>query len=637
MDYVGIRVVLPNGFTVGQMAGAITSRSDTLKTDTEYIFQFKIINYSSNNILNNIIAIDEDSTTTVLSDSMNITSFDIVNTFKDEGITKNEYLCYISFTPPKESKYCFGICRTITSGDTQGKLFDIREVSCEKGSILQDFKDNSNDLQDFIRICQTYFEQTDQRISLLAKREDVYQTKDDTDKEIYNTKEEVYSEITANTDSINLSVNNKIQQVTTNLEGQIESSETLLRSEISLASDSILLEVEKKVDGDSIISSINMSPEEIQIQAEKVNMTGALNLNGTFTCYGDVENQSGNYLYQADAIHRGYLQGQSNPCFSSGIWRPDGYTDVGYVSVGLTNSDHVDTNGCLWMSPESSGATHLYYSRLYNSQSVFSGFQFAQDGKVHYSSFLPNKTVNNYYSHIFDGGISTHSIYGSSLTCGAVGCTGNGTFNGSLTVDDYIYLNSNLRVNNQIYTTGSNLWFGSGGLNARYMLTLRSDGYFLPKGGVQLGDSSNPFWQLVCSYSPSVVSDARKKENISYIKSNTDASVFSLEENNVEGNDVEENITIDDMYDYIKDIPLATYDLKQARSDIQSKRQMGFLAQDIMESKVGSYVVDTRDEDNLAYDTGNRIAVLEGALKKAIDKIEILESIILDIMDNKEV
>ena len=569
MEYVGVRVTTGSSVTVGNIVGAVTNESKRMLAGVPYVLQFKIVNYTSVNILDYIVYIKE-NLATVLSNNLDITKFSVVNTFTDEGVNKKEYLCYIFFEVPTDGFYRFGICRKLVGTDkVNTKLFDIREVSCEKGTMLPEYKDNSEDYQEFMTKTETYFKQTNERISMMAKKDDL----------------------------------------------------NLTNALIEATSESILLQVEKKTDSDSIISTINMSPEEIQIKAEKVNMTGALNLNGTFTCYSSAEKQSGNYLYQAGAVHRGYLAGKSNPTFSSGIWNPDGTNYMGYVSVGLTNSDKIDSNGCLWMSPESTGGAHLYYSRLLNGSGVFSGMRFGTDGKVNYSSFMTNKTTNNYYSHIFDGGISCYSISGSDLTCGSIGCTGDGTLSGTITVKGYSYLDSNVRINNQLYTTNSQLWFGAGGLNAQYMLTLQSDGYFLPKGGVQLGTSNAPFWQLVCSYAPSVVSDARKKENISYIKSNTDVSIFSLEENSVE-----ENITIDDMYNYIKDIPLVTYNLKQTRSDIQSKRQIGFLAQDIMETTIGNYIVDVRDEDNLSYDLGNRVSVLEGALKKAIEKIEILQN-----------
>lgn len=625
MDYVGIRVILPDPVQVGTLAGAITSFSDNLQANTKYIFQFKIINYSSENILNNIVAIDKEGTSTVLSNNLNIPSFLVVNTFTDEGMTKNEYLCHLSFTPPREGGYCFGITRTVTDNDIPGKMFDIREVSCEKGSILQDFKDNSNDLQDFIRICQTYFEQTDQKLSLLAKREDVYQTKDDTGKEIYQTKEEVYSEITANTDSINLSVNEKINTATTNLEGEIEITKQELTSKIEMTSESITLEVEKKVDNDSVISSINMSPEEIQIQAEKIDMTGALRLNGEFTCYTNTDEQNGNYLYQSGAIHRGYLEGKENPTFSSGIWRPDGINDMGYVSVGWTNSDHVDQNGCLWMSPDAGGGGHLYFSKLENGQGVFSGIRYGTDGTANYYSFMPNRTLNNYYSHTFDGGISCHSLESTALTCTSSNCSGNSTVNGVFQGVGEAYFGNNIKFNNTLYTDSSQLNIRVGGWAGTYGLHFINSGYFNPIGHVQLGTSFNPFYQLVCTYAPSVVSDQRKKENINYIASSTSPMTMSLDN---EPTQQFADITIDDMYLYIKEIPLATYNLKDSKED--AKKQIGFIAQDIQGTKVGDYIIDDRDPNNLSYDLANRVSVLEGALKKAIETIEYL----LERVDN---
>ena len=98
----------------------------------------------------------------------------------------------------------------------------------------------------------------------------------------------------------------------------------------------------------------------------------------------------------------------------------------------------------------------------------------------------------------------------------------------------------------------------------------------------------------------------------------------------------DEDITIDDMYDHIKEIPLVSYELIERKEEEEVKRQIGFLAQDIMDSPAGRFVVNTNDEDNICYDMGNRITVLEGALKKAIEKIEILESIIYDMYEGGE-
>lgn len=571
MEYVGVRVATGSSVTVGNIVGAVTNESKRMLAGVPYVLQFKIINYTSVNILDYIVYIKE-NLATVLSDNLDITKFSVVNTFTDEGVNKKEYLCYLFFKVPTDGFYRFGICRKLVSTDkVNTKLFDIREVSCEKGTMLPEYKDNLEDYQEFMTKTETRFEQTDERISLMAKKDDL----------------------------------------------------NLTNALIETTSESILLQVEKKTDSDSIISTINMSPEEIQIQAEKINMTGALNLNGTFTCYSSAEKQSGNYLYQAGAIHRGYLDGHANPTFSSGIWRPDGINDMGYVSVGWTNSDHIDKYGCLWMSPDAGGGAHLYFSRvLDNNEGAFSGIRYGMDGTANYYSFVTNRTNNNIYSHFFDGGISCYSITGTSLTCGTIGCTGNTTINGTLVTSGEAYMSKNLKINSTLYTDASSLWIIPGGWSNTYGLEMQKTGFLVPQGSVQLGTANKPFYQLVCTYAPNVVSDSRKKENIQYIVSSTTPVVMSLD------NDTPDNadITIDDMYNYIKGIPLATYNLKQKRSDIQSKRQIGFLAQDIMGTTIGDYIVDARDEDNLSYDLGNRVSVLEGALKKAIEKIEILQN-----------
>jgi hypothetical protein len=186
-------------------------------------------------------------------------------------------------------------------------------------------------------------------------------------------------------------------------------------------------------------------------------------------------------------------------------------------------------------------------------------------------------------------------------------------------------MSKNLKINSTLYTDASSLWIIPGGWYNTYGLEMQKAGYLVPQGSVQLGTSNKPFYQLVCTYAPSIVSDERKKENIQYIVSSTTPAVMSLDD---EAPDIAD-ITIDDMYEHIKEVPLATYDIKNSREN--SKKQIGFIAQDIQGTKVGDYIVDNRDEDNLSYDIANRISVLEGALKKAIEKIEYLESIIYEL------
>ena len=529
MEYTGIRVITRDTVTIGNIAGAITNETVRLQANTEYMLQFKIINYGTNNILNHIVAI-KDGTSNLITSSLDITKFPVINVFTDEGITKQERLCYIKFVPPADGKYKFGICRTLKENDTPNKvLYDVREVSCERGIVLQDFKDNSNDLVKFMRKCETYFEQNDKRMLMMAKQEDI------------------------NTTS----------------------------AKIDLTSDNILIEVRKKVSSDNIIASINMSPENIQISANLIDMTGKLDLNGTFKCYKDGANKTGHYLYQSGAMHRGYLEGAKNPTFSSGIWRPDGVNDMGYVSVGWTNSDHIDENGCLWMSPMVGGGAHLIYSKLLSpGVGSVSGITYNKDGSVEYHAAL-GASSPEIIGHLFDCSVATNGYFKSE----------------------------------GLYSSGDvlTLSYGNKPINT-YAVHLQYEGYMYPSGNTQLGTSTNPWYTLLCRYAPQVVSDARKKKDIHYINNNL-ARTLSNE------------LTLDDMYNYVKnDLKLATYQLIDSRSEDKDKIEIGFMIQDIKDTKVGKYIANTKDEDNYTYDMANRISVLEGALQVAINKIEELEN-----------
>ena len=149
-----------------------------------------------------------------------------------------------------------------------------------------------------------------------------------------------------------------------------------------------------------------------------------------------------------------------------------------------------------------------------------------------------------------------------------------------------------------------------------------------PTGNVQLGTNEYPWYQLVCTYAPNVVYDMRKKTDICYL----DCPAVSLLAS--EKNPSVPVVTKDDMYNFIRDdLKLASYKMKNTREEDASKIEFGFLAQDIEDTKVGQYIVDNRDPDNLTYDMANRISVLEGALQKAIEKIELLEKAIINKED----
>ena len=547
MEYIGVRCIIGNSVDTSNFVGAITEESEDIEANTDYVLQFKIINYGTDTILNHIVYI-KDGTSHFISQNLNVMDFPVVNVFTDEGITKQERLCHLVFRVPANGKYRFGIARNMTTNDYAGKIaFDLREVGVEKGSILQEFRYGTRDYREFVKRCETYFEKNDKRISLLAKKDDINTT----------------------------------------------------QAKIEVASDKILLEVKKKANSDDIVSLINLTPEEIKIKAEKIDMSGSLDLHGTFTCYSNEADTNNSYkLIQGGAMHRGYLPNHEHPTFSSGVWNPDGSNYVGYVSVGYTNSDHIDENGCLWMSPQNGGGAELIYSKLLSTGiGSVSGIRYNKDGSVEYRAAKPAIDNNAPFGigHTFDTSIST---------------------NGNLIVRSSIYSKDNTLI----------ISYGDNPVNT-YAVVLQYEGYMYPTGNTQLGTSANPWYCLLSTLAPQVVSDKRKKKNIQYIGDNASQSTtYSLRANS-------SSLTKGDMYNFIRDnLKLATYEMVDAKGEDEGKTELGFIAQDIMHTKVGKYIINDRDPDNLTYDMANRISVLEGALQKAIEKIELLEQAI----NNKE-
>lgn len=354
-------------------------------------------------------------------------------------------------------------------------------------------------------------------------------------------------------------------------------------SQITQLSNSIELKVSK----DSVVSAINVSPETIKLKSSKIDMTGKLDLNGTFTCYQDGTNKKGNYLYQNGAMHRGYLSDWHKPVYSSGIWKPDGVNDVGYVSVGWSDSDACDANGCLWMSPRVYGGGSLHYGVWRDGARMISGIDYYKDGSVWYTSSMNYKTNYNYYAHKFDGNIQVPCLYATNfISCGGT-----------------------IRCDSTIYSDKSDLYMMSGGYENKYFLQFNKGGYLYGKG-VQLGNSSQPFYQLYCTYAPSITSDGRKKEDVKYLSNTQTLS------------DDSDSLSLNDMYEYVKELKIATYKLKESREVDKDKVELGFIAQDVVDTKVGKYVIDSSDEDNLVYSLSNRITVIEGALQKLIKDVE---------------
>ena len=138
-----------------------------------------------------------------------------------------------------------------------------------------------------------------------------------------------------------------------------------------------------------------------------------------------------------------------------------------------------------------------------------------------------------------------------------------------------------------------------------------------------LGSTAHRWHSAYLVNSPNVSSDARLKENIKYmdnLPAETSTYVGVLDN---------DEITTADLVEFVKnDLYMATYDYKLNTAGMEdgekeqvtsmNNRQIGFIAQDIKDSKVGKYLVTEDDQGILGYETANWTSIIAGALQHEI-------------------
>jgi hypothetical protein len=131
--------------------------------------------------------------------------------------------------------------------------------------------------------------------------------------------------------------------------------------------------------------------------------------------------------------------------------------------------------------------------------------------------------------------------------------------------------------------------------------------HLIPELSLNLGSAAKRWGTLYCTSGVNQSSDRNSKEDIQYIN------------DKVRNN----NLSISDCTDFVKDVNLATYKYK----DTDDKTtQLGFIAQDVKDSKVGEFLIEKDEEGTLSYSLPSYVNVLTGALQDALKRIEELEN-----------
>ena len=148
-------------------------------------------------------------------------------------------------------------------------------------------------------------------------------------------------------------------------------------------------------------------------------------------------------------------------------------------------------------------------------------------------------------------------------------------------------------------------------------------GYFRPAvQGAWANGHPSYRWSTVYSVNGvNASSDLRLKENVEYIQETNDVAPLSFKENRV---------TQQDMYEFVRDdFKLASYNYKGEKFyGDELSYNLGFIAQDLKDSAVGKqFIIPPQEEEGTySYNMGSYIGVLAGALRIAINKIELLEN-----------
>lgn len=233
------------------------------------------------------------------------------------------------------------------------------------------------------------------------------------------------------------------------------------------------------------------------------------------------------------------------------------------------------------------------------------------DGKTHigyYDSGLGG------YSHYFRGGGKTYIN------------THNGLYvSKDVTVGQY------LRADWLGYTSDSG-WDGNWGIGC-------ASHFYPTETNRCVGTNAHRWQQLYCVASPNISSDARNKENVKYM--------YDKPEVISEFTDVKENdeITTHDLLDFVlNDLHMVTFDYKQSTEGMEegeiemvtsmNNRQIGFIAQDIENTKVGKYLVTKDKEGILSYESSNWPSIIAGALQQEIRDRQAADKKLMDMLNN---
>ena len=443
-----------------------------------------------------------------------------------------------------------------------------------------------------------------------------------------------------------------------------------LYSSLEQTTEGIKTTVGKKVDKDSIISTINQSAEAVTIDASKISLRGVVTAdslagNGTTTINGanimtgtlsvdSLKSNNANPIIKlfptvsSDGT-RGYCSLDATKQYEQGVGTAIRlkWDSMNYLLQRKSGVEY-------YMEPREQGASFNFQSDYGHHTSNYESRIVTKDGTLCFrrSSNSDENTSSLYFytgSNNYDRKLLTSYDLSSSVSS----TTTQGVATPYAVKQAYDKAVSAYNVGNHShpYAPSSHSHSGSsweslslnkGYINYLYYVngsttdwSVLSTAHLSPNTTNRyLGQSgSSRRWQsafLVSS--PNVSSDATLKENIEYLDDNSKTRRKGL-------------LTANQLHDFIKnDLRIAEYDYKidpqslnECCEDEQklirsmNNHQIGFIAQDIVDTEVGAKIVTEDFDGILGYETGNFMAVIAGALQEEIKRREELEAKCADL------
>ena len=425
-------------------------------------------------------------------------------------------------------------------------------------------------------------------------------------------------------------LNSTITQTANSWSAKITQNEKDIAS-LKLTDSNFEVAIGNKADSSNIISKINASTEGITISSSKINISGYVTFSALSTS-GSTSINGGNITSgvirgikiissTSDSVSRGELSG-------SGL--------NFYSPSKLAGTIYFDSNG--------EGTTQSAKDRFLITSKNSYVLKLLSAGNM---SLQANSNI-----YLMGSLVQTNcqlSTDGNKITCGALSC--GAITNSSMSCSGAASVGSTLSVSGKISASGQIVGHGGsteigyastyanhGGTKSRYYLKL---GSFLMQMDTTYGflfTSGSGYYvpvmaSEVFANGVNLTSDERLKTDIKYVnKDEQTVNPMGLVSPNV-------NITTSDMHEFIETLPMVSYRLVDELNKSIDNTHYGFLAQEILYTKVGSELITVEKDEYgnevegayLRYSQDKYISFICGALQEEIKQRKQLEQKVLEL------